>query len=79
MSLFSPVWMCLSCKSMSYIISDKCLEKDANVSIIKAFKRQTEGGILHVDLYGLAQTSTCQDVTSGGTCIHVEHSFPLFS
>lgn len=64
---------------MGYIISDKCLEKEANVSIIRAFKRQTEGGIFHVGLYGLAQTCLWQDVTSGGTCIHVEHSFPLFN
>lgn len=79
MCLFSPLWMCLSRGSMSYIISDKCFEKEPNLSIIKAFKRQTEGGIFHDGLCGLAQTCTWQDVTGGGTCIHVEHSLPPFS
>lgn len=55
--------MCLSCLILCRSCFQDSFEKQGNVSIIKAFKRQIEGGILCVTLCLLAQTYKWQDLT----------------
>ena len=55
MSSFSPVWICSSCLMLGSSCFHRVLKKKkANVSIIKAFKTLTEGGILYISLCDLA-------------------------